>query len=164
MKELSMEAKYIELVESGRKTRTARLEPKANVGEIVSIFNKPYVVTERRIYPFKRLIEETYAEEGFGSPEEFSVALKRIYGDAVYGNYLYSHKFKPYKGEIEAQIAGNGHGACFGCPEKNLYTVPTSFGGEYFCRHGNRCVGWWSNAHKTIELPKRCELYGDDGK
>ena len=49
MKELSMDARYIELIESGRKIRTARTEAKANIGDVVSIFKKPYLVTDRRI-------------------------------------------------------------------------------------------------------------------
>jgi len=167
MKEISMDARFIDLIESGKKTRTARRESKGNVGEIVGIFNKPYVIVEKKIYPFPRLVDETWEEEGFFSREEFATVLYKLYGTEVYDSYLYSHKFKPYMGEIEDQIERNGHvKTCFGCPLGNLYTVPTSFGGEFFCRHGNRIVGSWNNAHKSIKLPERCGLYegGCDGK
>jgi hypothetical protein len=158
MKELSMDARYIELIESGRKIRTARTEAKANIGDVVSIFNKPYLVTDRRIYPFARLVQETYQEEGFGSPEEFSVALKRIYGDTVYGMNLYSHKFRKYDGEVDDKLRNNGHDACWSC--SNLYSIPGSTGnGEFYCHNGNRRLGAWSYPRREIEVPKRCSCY-----
>ena len=158
MKELSMGAKYIELIESGRKIRTARTEAKANIGEVVSIFNKPYLVTDRRIYPFARLVQETYQEEGFGSPEEFSVALKRIYGDMVYGMNLYSHKFRAYDGEVWDKIKDNGCDSCFSC--SLMYSVPGSCeDGELYCRRGNRRIGRWSYPRRELEVPKRCSCY-----
>ena len=107
MKEISMDAKYIELIESGRKVRTARMSPKANIGDVVSIFNKPYLITERRIMQYPYLVDLTYREEGFGSREQFEAELRRIYGDAVYKANLYSHKFRAYDGEVIKERDGN---------------------------------------------------------
>ena len=167
MKEISMDARFIEAVESGRKTRTARLESKANVGEIVGIYNRPYVIVEKKILPFPRLVEETWEEEGFFSKEEFATVFYRLYGTEVYSSHLYSHKFKPYMGEISDQIECNGKvKTCFGCPLEHLYTVPTSWGGEFFCRRDHGLKGGWNTAQKSIKLPERCGLYegGCDGK
>ena len=159
MKELSMDARYIELIESGRKIRTARTEAKANIGDVVSIFNKPYLVTDRRIYPFARLVQETYQEEGFGSHEEFSVALKRIYGETVYGMNLYSHKFRKYDGEVDDKLRNNGHDACWGCTW--ILNLPGSCqDGEIYCSRGAmRRIGRWSYPRREIEVPKRCSCY-----
>lgn len=163
MKELSMDAKYIEWVESGRKTRTARTEAKANIGDVVSIYNKPYLVTDRRIYPFARLVQETYSEEGFNSSEEFSVALKRIYGEMVYGMNLYSHKFRKYDGEVDDKLKNNGHDACWGCSQQ--YSIPGSCGdGDIYCHRGNRKIGRWSYPRREIEVPKRCSCYDGDAR
>ncbi len=162
IKKISFDMKFYDKINSGAKVRTARPEAKADVGEIVQIFDKLYVITERRIYPFLRLINETYTEEGFDTSEEFSVELKRIYGDGVYSRHMYSHKFMPYNGEISDQIRGNGIKTCFGCSRGNLYTVPASWGGEFYCRRKNQCTGMWISAQKRIELPERCGLHGSD--
>lgn len=161
LREIQFEMKFFDAIENGTKTRTARLEPKANAGEVVLIFGRKYIITERRIYPFVRLVQETYRDEGFTSPEEFSGVLFRIYGTEVYGSHLYSHKFAPYKGEISDQIKANGRDSCFGCGRGNLYTIPTSWGGEFYCRHGNRLVGSWCNAQKKVDMPKRCSMHGE---
>jgi len=160
IKEISMDARFINMIETGKKTRTARMDAKANVGDVVSIFNRLYVITERKIYPFERLVKETWSEEGFNNEGEFSTALYRIYGTEVYGSYLYSHKFKPYHGEITDQLQQDGHEACFGC--SRIFSVPVSSGGEIYCRNGNRCIGSWNDAQKTIDIPKRCCNYDGD--
>ena len=162
IKKISMDMKFYEAVASGTKTRTARTEIKADIGEVVQIFDRLFVITERKMYNFRRLVDETYIEEGFSTPEELSTALYRIYGTDVYSTQLYSHKFAPYIGEISDQLKANGHSACFGCSKKNLYTVQTSWGGEFWCHRGNRLVGGWNNAHKRIDVPERCSMHGGD--
>lgn len=158
MKELAMEAQFIEAIASGKKTRTARTEAKANVGDIVSIHNKLYLITDRRIYPFSRLVQETYSEEGFNSPEEFSATLKRIYGESVYSMNLYSHKFRKYDGEVWEKLKDNGCESCFTCSE--MYSIPGSTGnGEFYCHRGNRRIGAWSYPRRELEVPKRCSCY-----
>ena len=163
MNEISMDAKYIELIESGRKVRTARMSPKANIGDVVSIFNKPYLITERRIYRFPHLVEATYKEEGFGSREQFEAELRRIYGDAVCRANLYSHKFRKYDGEVWDKIKDNGHDACWGCSQQ--YSIPGSCGdGDIYCHRGNRRIGRWSYPRRELEVPKRCSCYDGDVK
>jgi hypothetical protein len=154
---ISMDMKFYDKIKEGRKTRTARLERKANVGDVVRIFDDLYIITERRIYPFERLVQETYLEEGFNTPEEFATELYRIYNTQVYSSYIYSHKFTKYVGEISDQLQCNGKDACFGC--SRIYSVPMATGGEIFCHNGNRWIGSWNNAQKKIDIPKRCGLY-----
>jgi len=157
IKELKMDAKFIEKIESGQKTRTARLEPKADIGDIVSIFSNLYVITARTLLPFHRIVAETFKEEGFASANDMATELYRIYGSDLWGSYLWSHKFKPYTGEIQDILRSNGHDTCFGC--SNRLEIPTSYGGDFYCRCGMRQTGYWHNAKKEIEPPKRCKRY-----
>lgn len=162
LKELKFDEKYRGLIETGRKIRTARIEAKANIGEVVSIFNKPYLITDRRIYTFERLINETYKDEGFLYPEEFSVELMRIYGNGVYNMNLYSHKFRKYDGEVWDKLKANGDDACWGC--KRILNVPGSCeNGEIFCTRGAlRQIGSWSYLRRELTVPKRCSRYDDN--
>ena len=91
--EMSMDERWVPLMESGRKRCTTRLRKKCQAGDTFTINGQRYVVTRVQAMNLRDASKQFYADEGFPSPAAMVASLRTYYPDLELISLVWCHHF-----------------------------------------------------------------------